>query len=91
MPLATTCKSRGTVTARSSAALSAGWGAAGRLGGFFEYHLHVWDALAAGRIVLEAGGVVNKFLAGNGLGTGNPLLVSTLALAESLREVTGIE
>ena len=41
-------------------------------------------------IAREAGAVINDFFAGEGIATGNPILCCTPALAEQLREITGI-
>ena len=53
-----------------SAALDLAWCAAGRLDGFFEAEMHVWDRAAGELIVAEAGGVTTPLEppSGNGLG-----------------------
>lgn len=43
-----------------SAAIDLCWLAAGRLDGFWEFHLHPWDTAAASLIVTEAGGTVSR-------------------------------
>lgn len=45
--------------------------AAGQVHGYFEAHLHSWDALAGLVIIKEAGGMHNDFLANQGLTQGN--------------------
>jgi myo-inositol-1(or 4)-monophosphatase len=76
---------------QGAAALSAAWVACGRVDGFFELHLNPWDALAAHRIVREAGGRANDFLAGGGLAKGSPLLLATPALYEQLAGLIGVD
>jgi myo-inositol-1(or 4)-monophosphatase len=53
-----------------SAALDLAWCAAGRLDGFFEAEMHVWDRAAGELLVAEAGGVTTPLEppSGNGLG-----------------------
>lgn len=45
--------------------------AAGLVHGYFEAHLHSWDALAGLALIKEAGGMHNDFLANEGLTQGN--------------------
>lgn len=58
--------------------------AAGRLIGYVEPHINSWDCLGALAVVQAAGGVINDFLANDGLWKGNrviagpPTLYSTL-------------
>jgi myo-inositol-1(or 4)-monophosphatase len=53
-----------------SAALDLAWCAAGRLDGFFEAEMHVWDRAAGELLVAEAGGLTTPLEppSGNGLG-----------------------
>ena len=51
--------------------------AAGQVHGYFEAHLHSWDALAGLVIIKEAGGMHNDFLANNGLTQGNNAWAAT--------------
>jgi len=44
-----------------SAALDLAYVACGRLDGFWEKHLKLWDISAGGLLVLEAGGRVSNF------------------------------
>lgn len=62
--------------------------AAGRLDGYWESHLNSWDGMAGICLVQEAGGVVNDFLAGDCLASGNEILVSTPELFEFFRTAT---
>lgn len=52
-------------------ALSLAHVAAGRFEGYVELHMNAWDALGGLLLVAEAGGVVNDFLADDGLRRGN--------------------
>jgi myo-inositol-1(or 4)-monophosphatase len=68
-----------------SGALMLAYVAAGRLIGYFEPHINAWDCLAAIVLVQEAGGVVNRFLADDGLHRGNPILAASPALFPHLQ------
>ncbi|MBY8608720.1 inositol monophosphatase [Burkholderia arboris] len=59
-----------------SGALMIAYVAAGRLIGYYEPHINSWDCVAGIVLVCEAGGVVNDFLAGNGLLRGNPIIAA---------------
>lgn len=59
-----------------SGALGLAFTADGRLEGYWEAHINAWDVAAGLCIVKEAGGRMNDFLAGDGLGKGNEVLVS---------------
>lgn len=54
-----------------SAALDLAFVAAGRLDGFFEFGLQVWDIAAGTLLVREAGGIVADYDGGDPLTTGN--------------------
>jgi myo-inositol-1(or 4)-monophosphatase len=60
-----------------SGALGLAFTADGRLDGFFEAHINVWDVAAGLCLVKEAGGRVNDFLGQDGLAKGNAVLAST--------------
>ena len=45
--------------------------------GYVELHINAWDVLAGLLLVREAGGWTSDFLAGDGLVTGNPVIVCT--------------
>jgi myo-inositol-1(or 4)-monophosphatase len=51
--------------------------AAGLNDGYMEMHINSWDVLAGIILVREAGGWTSDFLAGDGLVTGNPVIVCT--------------
>jgi myo-inositol-1(or 4)-monophosphatase len=65
-----------------SGALGLAWTACGRLIGYVEPHMNSWDALAGLLLIEEAGGLVNDFLAGDGLMKGN----RTIGIAPKLRD-----
>ncbi|MGE4252412.1 MAG: inositol monophosphatase [Parvibaculaceae bacterium] len=60
-----------------SGALGLALTADGRLDGYWEAHINVWDVAAGLCIVKEAGGRVNDFLGEDGLRKGNAVLAST--------------
>ncbi|MCC6787468.1 MAG: inositol monophosphatase [Hyphomonadaceae bacterium] len=70
-----------------SAALDLCYLAAGRLDGFFEFGLEIWDVAAGTLMIQEAGGVVSS-LTGNGshLDSGN-VLAGNLKIHDALREL----
>lgn len=73
-----------------SGALMMSYVAAGRLIGYYEPHINSWDCLAGIVLVQEAGGIVNAFLADDGLLRGNPILVSGPRLYDELASATGL-
>jgi myo-inositol-1(or 4)-monophosphatase len=73
-----------------SGALGVAYVAAGRIDGYCELHINAWDVLAGIVLVQEAGGVVNDFLAGDGLRKGNPILACGRGIAPELSRATGI-
>lgn len=58
-----------------SGALGLAFTADGRLEGYWEAHINVWDVAAGLCLVKEAGGHVSKFLDDDGLHKGNEVLV----------------
>lgn len=58
-----------------SGALGLAFTADGRLDGYWEAHINVWDVAAGLCIVKEAGGQMNNFLGEDGLNQGNEVLV----------------
>jgi myo-inositol-1(or 4)-monophosphatase len=58
--------------------------AAGRLDGYIERHITLWDVAAALAILAEAGAHVSPFLEGNGLSEGNPILAAAPGVAGAL-------
>lgn len=67
-----------------SGALGLAWTACGRLIGYIEPHMNSWDALAGLLLVAEAGGLVNDFLAGDGLLEGGRVVAVAPGIAEAV-------
>ncbi len=67
-----------------SGALGMAFTADGRLDGYWEAHINIWDVAAGLCIVSEAGGWTNDFMAGDVFRQGNPILATNPALAEPL-------
>lgn len=65
-----------------SGALGVADTAAGLNDGYMEMHINAWDVLAGIILVREAGGWTSDFLAGDGLVTGNPVIVCTPEITE---------
>ena len=77
MPFMDRLLSQGGMFMRNgSGALMLAYVASGRLIGYFEPHMNAWDCVAGLVLVREAGGVVNDFLAGDGLIQGNPIVAA---------------
>ncbi len=58
--------------------------AAGRLGGYYEPHMHPWDCLAGLLLVREAGGRVLPYPAGADLAAGGPVLAAAPGVWDDL-------
>jgi myo-inositol-1(or 4)-monophosphatase len=67
-----------------SGALGLALTADGRLDGYWEAHINVWDVAAGLCILKEAGGRANEFLGEHGLTKGNAVLASTPQLYSRL-------
>ena len=63
--------------------------AAGRIDGYIELHINLWDVAAALCILAEAGADVSPFLEGGGLVDGNPIRAAAPGVAEALRAIAG--
>jgi myo-inositol-1(or 4)-monophosphatase len=60
----------------------------GRLDGYYEAHINVWDVAAGLVLVREAGGRHNDFLGkADALAAGNVILAATPALERPLSEL----
>jgi myo-inositol-1(or 4)-monophosphatase len=70
-----------------SGALGLAYTAAGRIDGYFERHINLWDVAAGLVIVAEAGGRISDFMAPDVVATGNEILAATPALYDPLRGV----
>jgi myo-inositol-1(or 4)-monophosphatase len=69
-----------------SGALGMAEAAAGLSDGYVELHINAWDVLAGILLVREAGGVVNDFLADDGLRRGNMIVATTPEIAHRVAE-----
>jgi myo-inositol-1(or 4)-monophosphatase len=74
-----------------SGALGLAYVAAGRRDGYVENHINSWDCLAGNLLVMEAGGYVSDFLAGEGLRKGNPLIACAAGVKNALIEAADIK
>jgi myo-inositol-1(or 4)-monophosphatase len=73
-----------------SGALGLAHVATGEIDGYVEHHINAWDIAAGVLLVMEAGGRVSDFFAGDGLRSGNPILAASPWLADRLADVTGL-
>lgn len=64
--------------------------AAGRSEAYCELHINAWDCAAGILLVREAGGHTNDFFAGDGLGSGNPIIATNDALCAKLAALIAI-
>ena len=63
--------------------------AAGRIDGYIELHINLWDVAAALSILAEAGADLSPFLEGTGLSDGNPIRAAAPGVAAALLEIAG--
>jgi myo-inositol-1(or 4)-monophosphatase len=68
-----------------SGALGMALTADGRLDGYWEAHINIWDVAAGLCIVKEAGGWTNDFMSRDVFRLGNPILATNSALAAPLQ------
>jgi myo-inositol-1(or 4)-monophosphatase len=64
--------------------------AIGRLDGYAELHINLWDVAAALAILREAGAAVSDFLAGDGAEKGNGIFACAPAMAELWSDLPGL-
>ena len=64
--------------------------ASGRLDGYIELYINLWDVAAALAILSEAGAVVSPFLRSGGLERGIPILAAAPGVAAALSEAARI-
>ncbi len=84
-PLERLIKAQGMFHRSGSGALSLAYVAAGRLIGYFEPHMNIWDCAAGCLLVQEAGGKANNILAGdNYLIHGNPVIAAADGVYDDL-------
>jgi myo-inositol-1(or 4)-monophosphatase len=82
---------RGAVLrAGGSGALGLADVAAGRIDGYVELHINLWDVAAALAILAEAGARVSDFTAGNGMTEGNAILAAAPGIADQLADLSGV-
>lgn len=67
-----------------SGALGLAFTADGRMDGYWEAHINIWDVAAGLCIVKEAGGWINDFMSGDVFRLGNPILATNANLADIL-------
>jgi myo-inositol-1(or 4)-monophosphatase len=70
-----------------SGALGMAMAADGRLDGYWEAHINIWDVAAGLCLVKEAGGWHNDFMQGDVFVKGNPILAATPGLAKDLAKL----
>ncbi|WP_291745463.1 inositol monophosphatase family protein [Bauldia sp.] len=70
-----------------SGALGLAYTAAGRLDGYYERHINLWDVAGGLVVVAEAGGRSSDFLTPAAVSEGNELLVATPGLFDPLRRL----
>jgi len=76
--------------AGGSGALGLAEVAAGRLDGYVEMHINLWDVAAALAILAEAGAVVSDFMAGEGPSRGEPILAAAPGIVAALRAAAAL-
>jgi myo-inositol-1(or 4)-monophosphatase len=64
--------------------------AVGRLDGYAELHINLWDVAAALVVLREAGAKVSDFLAGNGAIDGNPIVACAPGMAKTWSDLPGL-
>ncbi len=74
-----------------SGALAVANVACGRVDGCYETHMYSWDCLAGLVMVKEAGGLINDFLADEGLTKGNVIFAAAPGIAEEFAAVVGVD
>lgn len=72
-----------------SASLALAYVAAGRLVGFFESDLRVWDALAGEVLIRESGGWSTSFMRDGSMTTSKPTLAANRGSVSALRDLAG--
>lgn len=72
-----------------SGALMLGAVAAGRLGAYYEPHMHPWDCLAGLLLVREAGGMTLPVPVGSDLPSGGVVLAAAPAVWSDICDITG--
>ncbi len=78
------------VRAGGSGAMGLADVAAGRIDGYIEPHINLWDVAAALAILAEAGAVVSDFMGGPGPESGDAILAAAPGLADTVRAIAMI-
>ncbi len=73
------------VRAGGSGALGLADVACGRLDGYVEAHINLWDVAGVLPVLAESGAVEHGFLAGDGFSRGGPILAAAPGIAAALR------
>jgi len=64
--------------------------ASGRLDGYVELHINLWDVAAALVVLREAGARVSDYMARDGGATGNPIVACAPGLSNALSNLCGL-
>lgn len=86
--IADVMRSGAMARAGGSGALGLADVACGRLDGYIELHIHLWDVAAGLAILHAAGAVVSPFMAGDAPEHGGPILAAAPAVAAALEQAT---
>ncbi len=76
--------------AGGSGALGLAETAAGRIDGYAELHINLWDVAGALAVLAETGAVTSAFLAGAGPERGAPILAAAPGIADALRAAAAV-
>jgi len=79
-----------TVRLGGSGAMGLADVAAGRLDGYAEIHINLWDVAAGLAILAEAGASLSDFMQGEGPTAGNPLVACAPAIAAALTAAASV-
>ena len=79
-----------TVRLGGSGAMGLADVAAGRLDGYTEIHINLWDVAAGLAILAEAGASLSDFMQGEGPTAGNPLVACAPAIAAALTAAASV-
>jgi myo-inositol-1(or 4)-monophosphatase len=77
------------IRAGGSGALGLAEVAAGRIDGYVELHINLWDVAAALAVLHEAGARTNDFLGGDGIAAGNPIRAAAPDVSDALERAAG--
>lgn len=83
-------EARGMFYRSGSGALMLASVAAGRLGAYYEPHMHPWDCLAGLLMVQEAGGRILPFPTGAAVAAGGPVLAAAPGVWPDITRIVGL-